>query len=502
MTTTRRIVVISDLHMGAPERALFTAKDHLAAFINTLTADATPVELVILGDAVDFLQIVPFLDFTVATATRKAREIVANHGEVFTALAAFVKKPAHTIRWFVGNHDIELLFGDVRKVFEAALGCASGDGQPLVWHLDGEGYNYDLPASGKIKPGKLRVRHGNSADPWNDIDYGAVQTIADRGGDAGFVYPPGSRLVAEVINPLKEKGFKHIDLLKPEVTVAMPLSLALWPEDTRAYLRAVFPAFFDAQAKGAVARIRNWATMARPTLGADDRATKASAPLTDADLLAMALCDIANVVDAKALPADEKPSAQEVSRAKDLAADLTRVLTDANDAKRAGAARTTTSTGRSVLGDGTFKTYVKSLLRDAAKRANDRSSPWAIDEPDDLYEAAQNTLSGATSDVRVLVAGHTHLARAMEFTDGYYFNTGTWADLMSLPRNLSEMAFGSHAASLLDCLREPEKAPWSLRAFRRLTYVEVTFTDDSEHAWRASLCEWPTGSPKVVHSAP
>lgn len=496
MTTPRRIVVISDLHMGSPERALFTAHKNLANFIDHLTADPGRVELAVLGDAVDFLQIEPFLEFTATTATRKAREIAKAHAEVFAALGRFVKVAEHKIRWFIGNHDIELLFDDVRRVFEAAIGCASGDNEPLTWHLDGAAFDYDLAAGGKV-----RLRHGNSADPWNEVDYADAKAVADRGGDANFKYPPGSRLVAQVINPLKAKGFKHIDLLKPEVTVALPLSLALWPEETRTYLRAAFPAFFDAQVQGAKTTLSTWMSANRKTFGARGPAKAAHATMTDEELLATALNDIAfSGLQPPETPGDA-PSAEDVARAKGLASDLTKLLSDERNAKRATNARAATPT-RATFGSGSFEKLVTSLLRDAAKRANDHSSPWAIDEPDDLYAVAKDTIEDTSANVAVLIVGHTHLARAMEFSGGYYFNTGTWADLMSIPRNLSERAFGTHASELLDYLRAPEKAPWSLRAFRRLTWVDVTLTDDAKTPWRASLCEWPAESPKVVHSAP
>ncbi len=145
---------------------------------------------------------------------------------------------------------------------------------------------------------------------------------------------------------------------------------------------------------------------------------------------------------------------------------------------------------------------MSSLLHDAARRANDRSSPWALDEPDDLYGVAENTVADASARVAVLIAGHTHLARAMELPGGYYLNPGTWADLMSIPRNLDGMAFGGYAGSLLELLGDPTKAPWSLRPFKRLTWVEVAITDDVKRPWEASLREWPTETPRTMHRFP
>ncbi len=330
MTDPKRIVVISDLHMGSPSRALFTAHDALANFIDHLTASPAPVELVILGDAVDFLQFdeAPHkaLDFTAAAAAKKAKEIVAGHDDVFEALAGFLKAPGHTLRWFVGNHDIELLFEAVREVFEGAMGTKASPAGPLRWHLDGEAHDYAL-----CNGAHVRVRHGNSADPWNDIDYAAAQKVADAGGSANYPYPPGSRLVAGVINPLKAKRFKHIDLLKPELTVAIPLSLALWPADTRSTCARCSRASSRRRRRARRRRLSNWAAR-RPTLDAGASAPVPSGPPTDDDLLAAALHDIVVMDD--------------TARAQNLADDLTKVLRNEADAKRAAAARKSDTVSR------------------------------------------------------------------------------------------------------------------------------------------------------------
>jgi hypothetical protein len=250
----------------------------------------------------------------------------------------------------------------------------------------------------------------------------------------------------------------------------------------------VFPSFFEAQAKGSARKLSNWWKSTRPTLGTKATAAEPTDLLNDDNLLAAALHDIV--------------ASSDTVRAGNLAGDLTKVLVDERDAKRAAGARKMSAKNRGTFGDGTFKSLVASLLRDAAQRANNHSSPWAVDEPDDFHSVATNTLADSQANVAVLIAGHSHLARAMEFPGGYYLNTGTWADLMSIPRNLDALAFGAYASSLLDLLREPEKAPWSLRPFRRLTWVDVAITDDPVRPWRATLCEWPAGAPRVVHQFP
>lgn len=51
--------------------------------------------------------------------------------------------------------------------------------------------------------------------------------VAGAGGPPNDVYPIGSWLVAEVLNPPKADGCTYVDLLKPEETVSLPLTVAL-----------------------------------------------------------------------------------------------------------------------------------------------------------------------------------------------------------------------------------------------------------------------------------
>jgi UDP-2,3-diacylglucosamine pyrophosphatase LpxH len=80
------------------------------------------------------------------------------------------------------------------------------------------------------------VEHGNRYDSANRVDHDALRryrSLRSRSDDAtcdeaGFTPPPGSRLVAEVMNPIKER-YQFIDLLKPESAPLLALILALEP---------------------------------------------------------------------------------------------------------------------------------------------------------------------------------------------------------------------------------------------------------------------------------
>lgn len=470
-----RIAVISDLHMGSKERCIFTAHAALAGFIDALTKGPSPVELVVLGDAVDFLQLTPFLDFTAATGVTKATSIVAEYKAVFDALGRFASGVGRTLRWFVGNHDVELLFPAVRKVLEDAVGA------PITWHLTQERHDYELPSMAI-----LRLGHGNHADPWNEVDLKETAKLIDAGKEADFRYPPGSRLVADVINPLKADGFKHIDLLKPEQSVALPLSLALWPKETKAYLAKALPNLFVATSRGVKAHIKEWWSKGNDRAFGPPPAPVAEATGEEA-MLAATLRHIVNhdPADAKGKGAEERAKKLQALLADDMIETLIQGPTG----------------GRAFSGG--LRGLGSDLLRSASRRANDSASPWAIDEPDELVSFADKSFSGGNPDkVALVVAGHTHLARAMERNSGAYLNTGTWADLMRIPRNLADADFDALATSLKEALAKPETAPWALRPFRRLTYVDIRIDPGEGREWRADLREWLAEDSDVLYRFP
>ena len=108
--------------------------------------------------------------------------------------------------------------------------------------LSPAGMEWPIPYAVLRRP-IIRLVHGNQGDRWNAVDYSAAEAAVQSGKTSNAVYPPGSRLVAEVLNPLHAQGFRHMHMLKPETTVALPLSIAFWPDETRKLLRAAFSLF-------------------------------------------------------------------------------------------------------------------------------------------------------------------------------------------------------------------------------------------------------------------
>ncbi len=469
----RRVVVISDLHMGVAERKIFSATEALTKFIEHVSDEhdargvspVVPVDLVILGDGVDFLQFADALEFSAEIALKKINSIIETHASVFAALAKFLSQPHRSLRWFIGNHDLELQFAAVQQAIETALHVNNAHTN-FAWHLNGADFDYVMPNGARV-----RLIHGNGPDPWNEIDYAQAQSRAAGDLEAPFAYCPGSRLVAEVLNPLADRGFFHVSLLKPEQSVALPLTFALWPDDTRQLLQKAFPLLEESNHRNLKERVRDWF------------ATKSDTPVRTAETLIVdLLATVADDIEDHALEYLDELVTHSPS-----ATALLALFTGKPEEKRV---------------EEKAKKLATRLLERAAREANKQSDPWAIDQPDDLWPEVQKTFAGENPDnIAVLIAGHTHLARAMQLPAGYYINTGTWANLMRLPRELDTLAFDAWAGSLHDFFEHPDSAPWALRPFTRLTYADVLLNTENP-TYSAKLCEWPSPSTRVLMSFP
>lgn len=461
MPLPERIFVISDLHLGVPgPMRIFHAGDALARFIRSCAAEPGRVELVILGDALDYLQLEPWLAFDTATAERKTRDILAANPEVFAALEHFMdQRPDKSLVWFIGNHDIELAFPQVRNMIEARIGGAP------QWHLDNSARVHELPGGAKI-----RLVHGNDADVYNRVDYANLAEVVAGRGDPASVYPLGSHMVAEVLNPLKADGYRYIDLLKPEEQIAIPLTLALWPNKLKERLASAGPIVFKGWQKSAMDRISALLRGPRDSFRGPRRGPTA--------------------------PDNEDPVLASIMLA--LHAGDQNIQTDAildwlarPTQPRAPDARPT----RTLRGAG-GSNVATALLRGTIQRntALDAFDVYGADEYSDKSESV------AADRGILVVVGHTHLARLRERAGSYYLNTGTWADLMRLPPNIERADFDLMAQTLLDHLRAPETGPAWLRPFRQLTYADIALPGGT--AWHARLRRWPEDDAITLAACP
>ena len=122
--TAASLIVISDLHIGAGPLDDFDTRMELefVAFLRDLEGRVEPIELIINGDFLEFVQAEPWADadlsgkshnglllcFTEAQSLAKLSSIVRLHPSVFAALGGFLKaNPGHRIVVMPGNHDAD-----------------------------------------------------------------------------------------------------------------------------------------------------------------------------------------------------------------------------------------------------------------------------------------------------------------------------------------------------------------------------------------------------------
>jgi UDP-2,3-diacylglucosamine pyrophosphatase LpxH len=434
-----RVYIISDLHLGGeygktsdPDDRGFricTHVDAAAAFVDSLASfPAGPIrtELVINGDVVDFLaedrgEGVTWTGF-IADGDQAAAMFttIAQRDRVFfDALGRFLAR-GHRLVVLLGNHDVELALPAVRHAFETAIGTTSAHNLEFI-----EGAEAYIV-------GDALIEHGNRYDEWNVVDHaGLIRLRAFQSRrqavppDRGFEISAGSEMVGSVINPVKAK-YKFVDLLKPEVDAVVPMLLAVAPE-SRSYLSAIakrrqhasrhrlrgatLPANQDIAAAGDVADpLRS--VIAGPLQGEVDRFLAGlgwTTPGTTTDL------DLD----------EDIASWRERGR---QAIGLTRLaLSRASEEGFDGRLSALLMALRVLRTDQTFNRGTETLAE---------------------YDRASRDL--AQHGMKYVVFGHTHLARDVDLGSGCrYFNSGTWADLLEVPREI----VSAPEAAALDALR-------------------------------------------------
>jgi len=391
------IYVISDLHLGGAPAAdgsrgfqIFPAKTQgmLAAFIDRLPTPSVDHDcrLVIAGDIVDFLAEPPFEAFSAdpAVARQKLQSIFAHTAPVWDALRRFVKDRGGALTLMLGNHDIELSLPGPRQCLLDRLGPGRID------------FIYDNEACAY---GRVLIEHGNRFDAWNAVPHGALRRVRSQLSRRLPVAPafpalPGSRLVVDVMNPLKA-DYPFIDLLKPEDAGALPIAAALGAVGVRDVWQ------FFGQFR------RQWAV--------------------DYD-------------EATGEPADQTL----ISAGSDIDQ---RMFDLAEDLAAGGAAGQVSALGDALKGAANaVQEHVRAARRAALYKAlrgqlSVHRNAFAIDKEQGTYLVPARR--SAAAGFEVIVYGHTHLAKRVGLGDGdtplpVYLNTGTWADLMRVPDEVWE----------------------------------------------------------------
>jgi UDP-2,3-diacylglucosamine pyrophosphatase LpxH len=447
---------VSDLHLGgAPGHQIFDQGALLGATIDKLRtrAPAAKVALVLNGDIVDFLAApgATYLDPYGAVAKLEAILTDVAFAPVWQALARFVATPNRLLVLAMGNHDVELALPDVQDRLLQALCGESLEARGRVRiAMDGSGYS--CAVGGR----RVLCVHGNEVDAWNVVDQGALNQVIQslRQARAVPAWDPnaGTRLVIDVMNGIK-RSFPMVDLLKPETKPVCAVLLALDPSAFTALKR-----FAPIVARLGMQEIRSG------FLGDE------AAPMTDEAALA-ALVRRDRAADAAA-PTGATRAAQ--------------LLEEVEVMYRAGKSAVDLSPSGATLGFGDL--FRDALLgRDPSKDLRESLQGWlagdktfAISTEDDVSRGLDDRVGPS---VDFVVAGHTHLARALKRkrAPGYYFNSGTWARLIRLSSAMLAddaafapvyQAFRGHSLDALDGLAE--------LVFRNPTMVSIEAEIDGD----------------------
>lgn len=394
---SKHLFVTSDLHLGGEEGsqmcdAAGTAR--LGRFVDAVADEQRRTggaHLVLAGDVVDFLSEAPFSPFTASDheAEAKLSRVMTRTAPFWDALAGLLAAGGQlTIQ--LGNHDVELSLPRPRRLLLERLGPGCVE------------FLYDNQA---LRVGPVLIEHGNRYDEWNAVDHDLlrqVRSALSRGEEPPpFVPMPGSELVVRYLNPLKAK-YSFVDLLKPEDAAVPPLLAVLEPSACSDLQR-----LFGLVRQGARARLRRG--LSPGTRSLDDLEPQGSATGREEELSRL-------VVALGAEAAED----EEGSRG---------ALTDfvglwqaarASDAKR----------------ERVLSRLYRALRAYAGQ--DQRAFDLMHEEAPYLEAAAQAMAAGA----EVVIYGHTHLAKRVQMGNGRYLNTGTWADLMRLPRAV----FDEHVA--------------------------------------------------------
>lgn len=472
---TRRVFVISDLHLGGvyPDPPgsgsrgfrICTHAADVATFIGKLTAlpSSPAVELVINGDLVDFLAEADsgggWSPFTAdaANALKKFKAIVARDQVVFDALRAYLAQ-GHRLVLTLGNHDLELCFPAVRAALRQAIG-ATGAADFEFYH-DGEAYQV----------GDALIEHGNRYDAWNMVDYDAlrhIRSLQSRGQpvaeDQAFHPPAGSFMVAGVINPIKA-SYAFIDLLKPETGATVPLVLALEP-GYRALLAKAAKFRFQG-------REHRLAAAAMPAFGGDISSGGGTADFgSDISASSSGPGDAIDQELRKVLGEESAGFMSGLAQLSDtrgqIGSDISSGLIDRGLSflRLLTAKAHSDSASRLPL----LFTAFQPLVKDASFDPGVETAPEYINAARDL----------AKNGIRHVVFGHTHMPKRISLpSGGWYLNSGTWADVLQFPAEVISGSRDEALAKLQQFTQLMIKGDFTEWTTFRPTYVRLDVADN------------------------
>jgi UDP-2,3-diacylglucosamine pyrophosphatase LpxH len=391
--------------MSQPER--------LAAFIRSLpdrVSSNEDLELVIAGDFIDFLAIEPFAAWTPDPTVARAKidsTMTGFFGSIFDALEQFIAHN-HQLTVIVGNHDVEMVLPPVQEALLERLGA-----RPHQVHFVDDGRAYRI--------GKVLIEHGNRYDGANRNDWGDLRAIASalsRGEspDTSLEVSAGSRIVEGIVNQLKPR-YPFINLLQPEGELLAYLLISFEPSlkwDLDKFARLFW------------AGLRKFKDRGQPPAKTQ---YVGFVPLDQPDPeLEEAYGDIYRAL--------RRPPPQQVS----LLGDWRKLLAQSDSLSEL------LDRGEPIPSD-----RLKQIRLVMRRLLLDDVSADVHGETGQYGKAAEQM---RLENIDVVVMGHTHQARHIgPGMKAYYINTGTWTDIVRVPRILLETGTDNELAKFLQELR-------------------------------------------------
>lgn len=376
-------LVLSDIHLGNGEGYdIFSGEAVLPATLASAAAQRSSV--ILNGDTFDFLMNEDPLELRLDRAVTQAQAIVRNptSAAVLRGLGA-VLAAGGGVEIRLGNHDAELALRAVQEVFRGALGQPPEVAARLVFTRG------DAPGLLELNGTRILLAHGEHNDPWNFVEYAALDPEAAQ--SEKFRYPPGSRLVKTLLNPLKRRfGMRFADLLKPDMQGGVLTVLAVDPNA----LALIF--------QGSTFRLL-WQLFRRM-----DEPVSFEPGQEEPDL------GLAASIEAAGLTPEEHAALE--------------AAVDPEAMQSFGPVRELLGSARVKLARQGLRLYA-AAQRKLAGTAGD--SFFGLEPGEDEWTEARRLATKYDADAVVL--GHTHAARFRNEPDLTYVNTGTWIYLMRLP---------------------------------------------------------------------
>jgi UDP-2,3-diacylglucosamine pyrophosphatase LpxH len=434
-------LIISDLHLAGGHSVLEGFGDAQQAALEGLTAAASSdgplgqaddVELIINGDAFDFLTI-PSYDTQgnsdIPTAMEKLNKIIAAHAPFFETLHHFIDTPGRHVTFITGNHDIELRFAEVRSQLRETIGVAPGDSRLFFCPTR---FYRPLP--------DVHIEHGNHFDFWNHC----ISGLWDEQGQALDLHP------GKITLPFGSYYFQH---------VAHSISLE-------------YP-YFD-HFEPSMDNLRQMALLCLLNPGI---------VIETARLVTQMLSEPRPALTNLA-PGEEQIPVKLFEQ----------VMTDFADFQQDMMARKkdwVEPQGNSQAQANTMAEYA--MLREALALPLIEAVA-AICTPT-TYQMAESVAQGMHAvlandpNLRYAIAGHTHMGRIDSVNSGAqsYLNTATWTTRLTLP------APGEVNTDMVEWLRQPDWKHIPLRDVTQFTFALVT-SHAQDQPSSASLCAWEGGS--------